>query len=101
MILDPELLADFVAEIKLLEPELQGLVMSLKKTCYDCAAATNKRPQVKELGLMENCMTNLGALIKSVHSTEEQKRIMHILHLECQRAKKLHEEVFQFTKKSA
>jgi chemotaxis protein histidine kinase CheA len=140
MILDPEMLVDFVTEIKALEAELKVPVLSLKtnldqpkmfekfgqvidriygtaatlgfaelatycgtlkKTCYDCSAANNKRGQVRVLGLMETCLENLDALIKGVHDPEAQKKLTHVLHLECQKAKKLHEEVFKFTTKAA
>lgn len=138
--LDAELLNDFVAEIKSLEPELAAVVASLKtnndqpaqfekfgqiidriygtaatfgladlaaycgtlkKTCYDCAASANKRPQPKVVSLLETCMLHLDALVKGIHDPEATKKIGHAIHLECQKAKKLHDEVFQFNKKAA
>lgn len=141
MTLDADLLNDFVAEMKLLAPEMKALVEALKKnseqpaafakfgqlidriygtaatfglkelatycgtmkkSCYDCASAPgNKRAQVRVLGLMETCMLNIDALVAGVHDPLVMQKISHTLHLECQKAKKLEEEVFKFVKKAA
>lgn len=73
----------------------------LKKTCYDCAASTNKRSQMRVVGLLEACMTNLDALAKGIHDPEATKRLTHVLQLECKKGKKLYDEIFQFNKKAA
>jgi chemotaxis protein histidine kinase CheA len=81
--------------------ELAGYCGTLKKTCYDCAAANNKRAQMRVVSLLETCMQNLDTLVKGIHDPEATKKLAHMLHLESQKAKKLHDEVFQFTKKAA
>jgi hypothetical protein len=71
----------------------------LKKTNYDCSKSNNKRGYQKVLGLQKTCMENIDSLIKGIHDPEVMKKINHSLHLEVQKAHKLHEEIFQFNKK--
>lgn len=140
MAIDPELLRDFVAEIKLLELELKGIVVSLqenidqpvkyeqfgqiidriygtavtlgfkemaayclmlKKTSYACAKQEAKRAQVRVLKLLEACLDLLGVLVVGTRNPEVLKIFKHTLHLEEQKAHKLHEEIFQYLKKAA
>ena len=81
--------------------ELATYCGTLKKTSYDCAVATNKRGQPRVVSLLETCMQHLDTLVKGIHDPEATKKLSHVLHLECQKAKKLHDEIFQFTKKAA
>lgn len=71
----------------------------LKKTNYDCSKSTNKWGQQKVIGLQKKCMENIDSLIKGIQDLEAMKKINHSLHLEIQKANKLHEEIFQFNKK--
>lgn len=72
----------------------------LKKTCYACEKPEAKRAQAKVLRLMEACMENLGALIKGINDPTIIDKMRHALHLEAQKANKLHDEIFQFVKKA-
>ncbi len=71
----------------------------LKKTNYDCSKSSNKRGYQKVLTLQKTFMENIDSLIKGIHDPEVMKKINHSLHLEIQKANKLHEEIFQFNKK--
>jgi hypothetical protein len=79
--------------------ELAAYCGMLKKTCYDCAKSENKRGHQKVLGLMKTCLENIDALRRGINDPEVMKKIHHTLHLEIQKANRLHEEIFQHNKK--
>lgn len=79
--------------------ELASYCGTLKKTCYECAKANNTRANLRVLKLLETYLENVAGLIGAITNPEAAKTLNFTLHLEEQKAKKIHEEIFQFIKK--
>jgi len=81
--------------------ELASYCGMLKKACLECGNPLNKRAQLRVFALMENCTKHLADLSKGISDPEIVQSMKHTLHIEAQKATKLHEEIFQFSKKAA
>ncbi|MGZ3649743.1 MAG: Hpt domain-containing protein [Bdellovibrionota bacterium] len=79
--------------------ELASYCGTLKKICYECAKAAHPQANVRVLRLMESYLENLSDLIKSISDPETAKKVNFAMHLEEQKAKKIHEEILQYVKK--
>lgn len=53
--------------------------LALKQACLKVSQIDNPRAKVKTRDLMENFVTHLVSLLKSVRDEEELKRLQHIL----------------------
>lgn len=81
--------------------ELATYCGMLKKTCLECGNPANKRAQLRVFALMENCITHLAELTKGISDPQLVQSMKHTLHIEYQKASKLHQEIFQFSKRAA
>ncbi len=78
--------------------ELASYCGSLKKICYECGRVKNKQANARVLKLLETYLALASDLVGALASPEKAKNVNYAIHLEEQKAKKIHEDIFKFLK---